>query len=148
MNHTPDLLIICIGSVKDRHCAAMIADFEKRLRFEARLEVTELKDSGKANEGKRIGELLDKHRGTVYALGEEGSQYSSRAFAAQLAQSRQKTVFILGGPDGLCETIKKRADKLLSLASGTFTHEMARLFLTEQLYRACTILHNRKYHRD
>lgn len=144
----PDIVLVCVGSIKNRHCAAMTEDFLQRLGHEARFELIEIKDRNKADEGSRICTLIGKYRGTVFALGEEGTQYSSRALSTVLAQTPQKIIFIIGGPDGLSDEVKHRANKLLSLSPMTLTHEMARLFLAEQLYRSCTILHNRAYHRD
>lgn len=145
---TPDIALICVGSIKDKHCAAMTEGFCARLAHEARFEIVELRDSNKADEGKRICSLIDKYRGTAFALGEEGVALSSRSLATLLTQTPQKLLFIIGGPNGLSDDVKRKANKILSLSPMTFTHEMARLFLAEQLYRACTILHNRAYHRD
>jgi 23S rRNA (pseudouridine1915-N3)-methyltransferase len=76
---------------------------------------------------------------------------NSRALAAQIEgwemQGRKKITFIIGGPLGLSPAILAKADLILSLSAMTFTHEMTRLLLLEQLYRACTIKAGEKYHK-
>ncbi len=143
----PDLALVCVGSLKDRRCAELVDMYTKRLSHEARLSVTEIADRGVAAEGKRILELLRRTGGHSFALCEEGSLCTSRDFAASIAGKNGKLVFVIGGPDGLCDEVKRTADERLSLSRLTFTHEIARVLLLEQLYRACTILHNRGYHK-
>jgi 23S rRNA (pseudouridine1915-N3)-methyltransferase len=145
---TPQLVIICTGSVKDRNLGALIADYHNRLHHDARITVHEVKDSTKRREGDRIIALLKKEGGHSFALTEEGTLQSSRQLARRLETIPGKTVFIIGGPEGLDTTVKTAADDLFSLSPLTFTHEIARFLLFEQLYRACSILHNRQYHKD
>ncbi len=85
-------------------------------------------------------------------LDERGAQYTSREFA-QFMQKQQssgcKRLFLaIGGPYGFSEAVYARADGQISLSRMTFSHEMVRLFIAEQLYRAQTILHNEPYHHD
>jgi len=145
---TPDFHIISVGTLKNRHFAALVDDYICRLRHDARITIFEIRDSNRHQEGHDIITRIDKTDGIVFALSEEGSAYTSRAFATLLQQIPRRIIFVIGGPDGLNDEVKKRADRLLSLSSYTFTHEMARLLLAEQLYRACSIMRNRPYHRD
>lgn len=144
----PDILLICVGTLKNRHYTALTETYFSRLNHEARVSLIEIKDRGIQEEGKRIVDFLDKHKGVSFALGEEGTGYTSRSIAKLLKKTAQKTIFIIGGPDGLSTEVKKHANHMFSLSPLTFTHEMARLLMVEQLYRACSILHNRHYHRD
>ena len=145
---TPEILLICTGSLKDRHIAALMDGYLDRLRHEARITVREVRDSTRLREGAGIVDLLEKEGGYSFALAEEGSMMSSRRLARRMETITGKLIFIIGGPEGLDPVVKKKAGELLSLSPMTFTHEMARVLLAEQLYRACTIMHNRRYHRD
>lgn len=85
----------------------------------------------------------------VIVLSEEGRQFSSVDFAAKLGgflDKGQKVVFVIGGAFGLSEGVKGRADLLLSLSQMTFTHQMVRVILLEQVYRAFCILKGKEYH--
>lgn len=85
-------------------------------------------------------------------LDERGKEFSSVEFSAFLekimASGRKRAVFVIGGPYGFSGTIYKRADAKISLSRMTFTHEMVRLFFTEQVYRAMTILKGEPYHHE
>lgn len=85
----------------------------------------------------------------VVALDETGQQFNSIAFANMLQTTMNKTskiTFVIGGAYGLNEEIRKRANAVISLSALTFPHQMVRLILAEQLYRAFSILRNEKYH--
>lgn len=141
-------MLLCVGAIKNRHIAALVDRYLARLRHEARIEIREIKDSGRTAEGERISGLLDKINGRHFALSEDGRSLTSPGLALLLETVHQRAVFIVGGPDGLSERIKEKADEVLSLSSFTFTHEIARLLLVEQLYRACSILHRGSYHKE
>ena len=80
-------------------------------------------------------------------MSEEGEIMTSRGLALLLKSRSEKITFIIGGPDGLSESVKESANMTLSLSSLTFTHEMAKAFLLEQIYRAISIINNRQYHK-
>ncbi len=98
--------------------------------------------------------ILDKLTSSHYliVLDERGKQYTSKAFAEQLQQimnTGPKTIVILiGGPWGISETIKQRAQKIISLSNFTFPHQLVRIIMFEQLYRAFSILNNGPYHHE
>lgn len=142
--------IIAVGKLKDRSISLLYEDFSKRLKRQGTLELVELKDGDVESEGQRILENLNKRpNARVYAMGEEGKSRSSRSFAEDLKGLRgQHAVFIVGGAYGLSDAVKQRADEVFSLSPMTFTHEMARLLLCEQLYRAVSINSGSKYHHD
>lgn len=139
--------IIAVGKIKDFYLQQKIKEFTDRINHDFRLEVIEIKDSSPQSEGLKILEILRKDQGYVFALSEEGREYDSVSFAKRLASINGRINFIIGGPDGISEEVKTASRELLSLSRMTFTHEIARLLLLEQLYRAATILNNRKYHR-
>ena len=139
--------IIAVGKIKDFYLQHKIKEFADRINHDFRLEVIEIKDSSPQSEGLKILDILRKDQGYVFALSEEGKEYDSVSFAQRLANISGRINFIIGGPDGLSEEVKSASSERLSLSRMTFTHEIARLLLLEQLYRAAMILNNRKYHR-
>ena len=139
--------LIAIGKIKNLSIQALVEDYQSRIAHDADLEVIEFKDSDIEQEGGRIVQALLKEQSRIIALSEEGREYSSQQFARGIVSAGEKLTFVIGGPFGLSEAVKARCGELLSLSRMTLTHEMARLLLHEQIYRAFSILHNRKYHK-
>ena len=111
------------------------------------LTVTELRDGSPQQETKAIHAALRANE-TLVALTEESKTFSSIDLAKRLEEyGSQRLVFVIGGADGLTPEIKAAAHWNLSLSPLTFPHEIARLLLVEQLYRAHTILQGTPYHR-
>ena len=142
--------IIAVGKMKNRSLVALCDDFAKRLKRQGNFELVELKDGDVESEGERILEALVKRGDArIYAMAEEGGTRSSQKLAAELyALQGRPAVFIVGGAYGLSAAVKSRADVLLSLSPFTFTHEIARMLLCEQLYRAVSIQTGSKYHHE
>jgi 23S rRNA (pseudouridine1915-N3)-methyltransferase len=138
--------IIAVGKIKDKSLQAKIDEFCKWISPYAKLEIQELKDSSMDKEGVAIIRVLEKEKGHVFVMTEEGSQFTSEKFSKKLSAIDSKIVFVIGGPFGISPDVKHKADTLLSLSKMTFTHEMARLFLIEQIYRAINIAKGGKYH--
>lgn len=86
----------------------------------------------------------------VILLDERGKEFTSKEFAVELQQFMnrgiRRAVFIIGGPYGFSQKVYDRADKLIAFSKMTFPHDLIRVVFMEQLYRACTILRNEKYH--
>ena len=105
----------------------------------------------KEEEGKKILEAVS-NSDYVVLLDEHGKQYGSLEFSAfiekQMVAGRRKVIFVVGGPYGFSKAVYDRADSLLSLSKMTFNHEMVRLFFTEQIYRAMTIMRGEPYHHE
>jgi 23S rRNA (pseudouridine1915-N3)-methyltransferase len=120
----------------------------KRLRHEIKITIKEIPDQNHDKEGSRFLALLQKINGYSFALAEEGTLFTSRALASSLETKTIPLVFIIGGPEGLSDPVKKNVNQLLSLSRFTFTHELARVLLMEQLYRALSILNHRAYHKE
>ena len=111
------------------------------------LEIIEIRDSTPAKEAEAIRASLrpDDH---LIALMEEGTPLASEPFARRLDQlGNQRLAFVIGGADGLTDALKASARWQLSLSPMTFPHELARLMLIEQLFRAQAILQGSPYHR-
>lgn len=155
------ITIICLGKLKEKYWREAEAEYLKRLSPFAKVEIKELKEESfgdnydpdeiKRLEAEKIKKaLVGKADGFIIALDETGEPFSSTRFADKiktLAGNRTVDfVFILGGPLGLNESILKISDLTLSLSSFTFTHQMARVIMLEQVYRAMMISSGRKYH--
>jgi 23S rRNA (pseudouridine1915-N3)-methyltransferase len=143
------LHLLAVGKLKEPSWRERAEEYAKRLKPYATLDITEIRDADAEREGERLLKALDKDRSRVFALAEEGKCRPSAALAQSLDELRQHSqdaTFIIGGAYGLSPAVKARADALLSLSPMTFTHEMARVVLLEQLYRAFTILAGTGYH--
>ena len=140
--------IICVGKIKENYIKEAIDTFIARLIPLCKLEITEIKDSNMETESKKILEFIEKRdRSRIIALSEEGKQFTSVKFSERFKNQEQNLVLIIGGPDGLTQELKDASDEILSLSGMTFIHEMARLFLIEQIYRAQKIIRGANYHR-
>lgn len=153
------LRVICVGRAKERFVQEGIAKYLRFIGHYADVEirdvkdekVTDLKDAPliRRREQERINRALPPGA-FVIALDERGQELTSHEFAALLVGLKEKGIrdlaFVIGGPLGLDEAVTKRADKTLAVSRWTLTHEMARLVLLEQLYRAFTIITGKTYH--
>jgi len=139
--------LILIGRLKDRQFEERCQEYLRRLRAYGKVEYLELPDSDPASEAKLIRRELERDRGAeVVVLGEEGREYTSIELARRLPAVDRKQIYIVGGPYGVAEEIKKEASWIWSLSKMTFPHEIARLLLCEQLYRAWNLAHGGSYH--
>ena len=148
-----------LGKTKDAYISEGIEEYCKRLRHYTTLMVTLLKEKGRKKgrlleSAEQEGEVLLQSvpaGALIVALDAGGRQYSSEDFALQISDWEQRGVkqvsYLIGGPTGLCPSVLDKADLLLSLSKMTFTHDMVRLLLLEQLYRAYTIKAGEKYHK-
>ena len=150
--------LVCVGRVKEKYFADGIAEYSKRLKRFCDFKITEIAEetakesSGivavKDAEGKNI---VAKLRGAVYALAIEGKKFSSAEFAEKIKKLTDGGVgeitFVIGGSYGLSDEVKKRADGLISFSDMTFPHTLFRLMLTEQIYRAFSIIAGTPYHK-
>ena len=139
--------IIAVGRMKEKNLTHLTDDFLSRLNRYGKCDIVILPDSDVAKEGVAICRELDKERNsTIFILSEEGKEWTTAGFANQLEQLDSRAVFVIGGPFGLAPEVKQRAHHLWSLSKLTFTHEMARFLLCEQLYRAFNLLNGGSYH--
>ena len=139
-----------IGKTKNKNWRALEDDYLARLSHFTKCEIVELKDASKEIEGKRILENLNQ-TSFVCLLDVVGRSVSSHDLAKSVEgwQNRglKEITFIIGGADGVVSEVVERADYSLSLSFLTFTHEMARVVLLEQLYRAFTIIKGFPYQK-
>jgi len=136
-----ELKVIAVGKIP-HHLKEAQEYYLKRVK---NLSVVEVKKGrSKEEEGKK---LLSKATGFVIALDERGREMSSREFA-ELLKNRPKVSFLIGGADGLSEEVKEKSNLLLSLSKFTLQHDVARIVLLEQLFRAQEINRGSPYHRD
>ena len=143
------LEILAVGKLKERALQAKCDEYMTWLGAYGKVRLEIIPDSNPEKEGVALLRRLEKEQGArVIALAEEGVEYTSVGFARHLESFQCKVIFIIGGPDGLSSAVKQRADELWSLSRLTFTHEMARFLLLEQLFRAQNILHGGHYHRE
>ena len=142
--------VIAIGKMKNRSLAMLCDDFSKRLKRQGNFELIELNDGDVESEGLRILEALAKRSDArIYAMAEEGTTCTSQRLTDELyALQGRPAIFILGGAYGLSDLVKERADALFALSPLTFTHEIARMLVCEQLYRAVAIQTGCKYHHE
>ncbi len=148
--------IIWTGKTRDARLRALVEEYAERLSHFVRCEVTEIRELGRTDkagidkETKRISDALRPGSLTIL-LDPAGAEWTSQALAAQLKNWEDNGVkeiaFVVGGPNGLAPELVARADKRWSLSRLTLTHEMARVLLVEQLYRAFTIVHGLPYQK-
>jgi len=136
--------LLAVGKVRKGWLSEGVDLYLRRLPG---LEVVELRDAGMAREAEAI-RAARRPEERLVALTEEGRSYGSVALARALEGSgSERLAFVIGGADGLDPAIKAEASWQLSLSALTFPHELARLLLLEQLYRALTIQQGGPYHR-
>lgn len=151
------LRLIWTGKTRDARLRALSEDYLKRLGRFARCEIVELRESkgstgktGIEKDSKRISDAL--HDGTLLVvLDPAGAQWTSAQLAEQMQrwnnEGTREVSFVVGGPLGVTKELSAAADKRWSLTRLTFTHEMARVLVLEQLYRAYTIINGLPYQK-
>ena len=153
--------LICVGKIKEPAFLEAAREYEKRLGAFCALETVEIKpaplpenpvaaqiEAALKSEGESILAKIPKGA-AVYPLCIEGAKASSERFAAEIskkADTGKNLCFIIGGSHGLAEEVKK-AGKAISFSDMTFPHRLFRIMLLEQIYRACTIIAGKKYHK-
>ena len=157
------ILVVAVGRLKQGPERELAASYRKRAETVGRIfglreiEVVEIRDSRARDvERRRLEESIAianviPERATIVVLDERGDNLDSAALAALLRewreQDRPAVSFIIGGPDGLASSLRERAHLKLAFGKPTWPHQLARVMLLEQLYRAGTILAGQPYHR-
>lgn len=148
--------IIAIGSIKEKYLKDAIAEYQKRLQKYTSLEIIELKDESFDNIDKTLNkeaEKIKKHiseKDYIITLEIEGKQLDSVEFSKKLENIQLETsniTFIIGGSYGLSTEIKEMSNYHLSISKMTFPHQLFRVILLEQIYRAFKIKNNESYHK-
>lgn len=158
-----NITIISVGKLKEKYLKQGIDEYLKRLTAYAKINIIELPDEKapenlspiqmeqiKKKEGDRILSKISPNA-HVIALSIEGTMKSSEELAARLdhlaTTGKSKIVFVIGGSLGLSAEVMKRADEALSFSKMTFPHQLMRLILVEQVYRAFRIMKGEPYHK-
>ena len=145
MINIPHYKIIAIGKIKKIWIQEGIEIYLKRLPG---LEVIEIKDNTQIKEENTIKEIIKKNE-TLVTLNENGQSFTSKQLATKLLNSHNQNItFVIGGASGLSSSLNSSASWQLSLSPLTFPHEIARLLLIEQIYRAKTIIQGGPYHKE
>lgn len=147
--------IISIGKIKEKYIIDGINEYKKRLSKYINFNIVELPESIDSDncidlESDRILKLLDKSRGYNIVLDINGKMLDSIEFSnmiSNLSIRHSEINFIIGGSRGVNNKLKNAVDYRLSISKMTFPHQLFRLILTEQIYRAICILNNIKYHK-
>ncbi|WP_425628817.1 23S rRNA (pseudouridine(1915)-N(3))-methyltransferase RlmH [Cellulophaga lytica] len=151
--------LLAIGKTDNKNLQALIAEYEKRLghyiKFNLDIipDIKNVKNLSEAQQKEKEGELILKKLSTtdvLILLDENGKQFTSVDFSDYLQKKMnagiKQLVFVIGGPYGFSDTIYATAKGKISLSKMTFSHQMVRLFVVEQIYRGFTILRNEPYH--
>lgn len=156
-----NIKLVAIGKTDSKELQALVDEYRKRLTFYVRFDLEILpdiknaKNLSEAQQKEKEGELiLSKLSPTdqLILLDENGKSYSSMGFAQELQkkmnQGIKTLVLVIGGPYGFSQEVYARANGKISLSAMTFSHQMVRLFIVEQIYRAFTILRGEPYHHQ
>lgn len=154
------LQIICVGNIKEKFYTDAINEYKKRLGAFCKIEIVEVKEFKlmKENDSEILEaknfeakEIIKKLKGYNIALCIDGKNYSSENFAKHInnlaLNGNSQINFIIGGSHGLNDEVINMCQEKLSFSSFTFPHQLMRVILLEQIYRAFTIINNKNYHK-
>jgi len=156
-----NIKLLTIGKTDNKQLDFLIEEYKKRLGFYIKFQleiipdIKNVKNLSEEQQKQKEGHLiLEKvsHTNALILLDENGKQFNSVEFSSYLQKYMnsgvKQLVFVIGGPYGFSEDVHKKANGKISLSKMTFSHQMVRLFFTEQLYRGFTILRNEPYHHQ
>ncbi len=152
--------VVAVGKLKERFWADACAEYLKRLKAYAKVEIKEIADIDPAKAG-GVGGARDKEGAAILAaipeqshailLAIEGKERSSEGFSRRLDElalsGKSDMAFVIGGSYGVSDAVRARADETLSFGRITLPHNLARVVLLEQVYRACKISRGEPYHK-
>ena len=154
------LYVIAVGNKMPDWITAGFNEYAKRMPREARIELIEIKPESRTS-GKTTTQIMEAEAQRILAalpqntlriaLDEHGATPTTKQLATQMQNwlgEGRDVVFIIGGADGLHESVKQAAHQLMALSAFTLPHGMVRVLLAEQLYRAHSLMHNHPYHRE
>ena len=148
--------IITVGNIKEKYLKEAIEEYKKRISRYTNIEIIEVSDEGLVEKEKAIkleGNKIEKYisnRDYLITLEIEGRQFTSEEFASKIDQiliENSNITFVIGGSYGLSEEIKTKSNLHLSFSKMTFPHQLFRVLLLEQIYRAYKINNNESYHK-
>lgn len=144
--------IICVGKIKEKFFRDAIEEYVKRISKYTKLEIVEIPDESDFNLKKERNKILSKIKDSDYVitLEIEGNSLDSLEFARKIDNnfnSNKNLTFVIGSSYGLDDLVKQRSNYRLSFSKFTFPHQMFRVMLLEQIYRAYKINNNENYHK-
>lgn len=148
--------IITVGSLKERYLKEAIEEYQKRIKKYTDIEIIEVKDEGllpSMQAMEKESEKIEKHiseKEYIITLEIEGKQFTSEEFSRKIEDIQMinsNITFIIGGSYGIDQSIKEKAKTHLSFSKMTFPHQLFRVLLLEQIYRAFKIMNNESYHK-
>ena len=147
--------LVCVGQLKEEFWKEATREYQKRLQRFCKINIKELSEQNKYQDKNRIlfeegREILENMQGYSILLDIDGKELSSQQLADMLkniAQQQSTINFIIGGSYGVSDEVKNRADERLSLGKITLPHNLARVVVIEQIYRAFMINSGSKYHK-
>lgn len=140
--------IVCVGKIKEKFYADAVAEYLKRLSRFARVEIREVAECRNLEDEAEL--ILKAVKGRIVALCIEGKKFSSAALAGYvkgLTDTGSESTFVIGSSCGLADMVKDKADLKLSFSDMTFPHQLMRVILLEQIYRAFMINGGGEYHK-
>ena len=154
-----EIKLIVVGKTKSSELVGLINEYIKRINFYKKFKIIVVNSlKSKKNSEKEIKKIEGenvlksvKKNELIFLLDENGKSFNSRKFANFLSnkfKTNKSIVFVVGGAHGFSNEIKQKSNEIISLSEMTFSHQIIRLFFTEQVYRALTILNNHPYHND
>ena len=141
--------IICVGKLKEKYLIELVNDYKNRVNKYHKLEIIELKDSDIISEGYEIKKYINK-KDYIVTMEINGNKMNSIEFSKKIdnwLMTYGNITFIIGGSDGIDDSIKDISNYKLSFSDLTFPHGLFRVFLVEQIYRSFKILNNETYHK-
>jgi len=154
------LFILAVGNKMPSWITEGFNEYTKRMPREAKIELVEIKPEAR-NSGKSAQQIMEAEAQRIkaalpagalcIALDEHGATPTTRQLSQQMQdwmRQGRDVAFVIGGADGLHESVKHLAQQLMALSALTLPHGMVRVLLAEQLYRAHSLLHNHPYHRE
>lgn len=142
-----NITVICCGTLKEQYLKDAVKEYEKRLSAFCKLSINEIKEDSLGASYNAVSSF----KGCKIALCIEGKMLSSEDLAEKingLAINGQSNIaFIIGGSEGISDEIKNMCDIKLSFSKMTFPHQLMRVILLEQIYRAFTIINHKQYHK-
>ena len=141
--------IICVGKLKEKYLIDLVDDYAKRVNKYHKLEVIEVKDSNIKNEASEIEKYINS-KDYVITMEINGTKLNSLELSKKIdnwLMTYSNITFIIGGSNGIDESIKIKSNYSLSFSDLTFPHGLFRGFLVEQIYRSFKILNNETYHK-
>jgi 23S rRNA (pseudouridine1915-N3)-methyltransferase len=148
------IIILAVGKEKDFAGYELVTEYTSRIGHYLPIEWVYVPASDIQEEGTRILKVLDGQSGGshVVMLDEKGKEQGSAQFStfiqSRMNEGLRSLVFMIGGAHGFSEPVRERAQTKLALSQLTFPHQLVRLILAEQIYRACTIMKGEKYHHE